>query len=309
MLASPGTLPIHDADGAWAYEVKWDGMRAIARIVRGRVRLTSRSEMDVTARFREIAEAPALVDLPEGTCIDGEIVAFDALGRPSFSLLAPRIQGHRTGAVAVSYVVFDILAAGDAPLIQQPYAERRRQLFDVVAPSPFVVVPDAFDDGPSLLSTTAEQGLEGVMAKRITSTYQPGVRSADWVKVPHRRCHSYVIGGWKHGTTSGNPLASLLVGTPTADGLLVFDGAVGSGLSERETRALLPVMTEIRREERPFHWAPSLPAEDTVTWVEPVLVVDVEHLGRTGGAMLRQPSVVRLRPDLSYDAVWREGGA
>ncbi|MEI6363687.1 MAG: non-homologous end-joining DNA ligase [Actinomycetes bacterium] len=309
MLASPGALPIRDADGAWAYEVKWDGMRAIAQVVRGRVRLTSRSEMDVTARFREIAEAPALVDLPEGTCIDGEIVAFDAQGRPSFSLLAPRIQGHRTGVVAVSYVVFDILAAGDFTLLDVPYAARREQLSDVVSTSPFVVVPDAFDDGPSLLATTAAQGLEGVVAKRVTSTYQPGVRSADWVKVPHRSCHSYVIGGWKHGAARDHAVASLLVGTPTADGLLVFDGAVGSGLGEREVRALLPVLTEIRRDERPFHWASSLPAEDTVSWVDPVLVVDVEHLGRTGGAMLRQPSVVRLRPDLSYDSVWQEGGA
>jgi bifunctional non-homologous end joining protein LigD len=309
MLASPGTLPIRDADGAWSYEVKWDGMRAIAQIVRGRVRLTSRSELDVTARFREIAEASALIDLPEGTCIDGEIVAFDAHGRPSFSLLAPRIQGHRRGAVAVSYVAFDILAAGDISLVEQPYTRRRQQLADVVGMSPFVVVPDAFDDGPSLLAMTADQGLEGVVAKRVTSTYQPGVRSTEWVKVPHRRCHSYVIGGWKNGTAAHHPLASLLVGTPTADGLLVFDGAVGSGLGDREVRALLPVMTEIRRDERPFHWATTLPAEDQVTWVDPVLVVDVEHLGRTGGAMLRQPSVVRLRPDLSYDAVWQEGGA
>jgi len=309
MLASPGPLPISDADGAWAYEVKWDGMRAIAQIVRGRVRLTSRSEMDVTARFREIAEAPALVQLPEGTCVDGEIVAFDAQGRPSFSLLAPRIQGHRIGTVAVSYVAFDILAAGDVTLVDQPYAVRRERLAEVVATSPFVVVPDAFDDGPSLLANTAEQGLEGVMAKRVTSTYQPGVRSTDWVKVPHRRCHSYVIGGWKQGTAGDHALASLLVGTPTADGLLVYDGAVGSGLGEREVRALLPVLNEIRRNERPFHWASSLPAEDTVTWVDPLLVVDVEHLGRTGGAMLRQPSVVRLRPDLSYEAVWHEGGA
>jgi bifunctional non-homologous end joining protein LigD len=309
MLASPGTLPIRDADGAWAYEVKWDGMRAIAQVVRGRVRLTSRSEMDVTAKFREVAEAPALVNLPEGTSIDGEIVAFDAQGRPSFSLLAPRIQGHRTGVVAVSYVAFDILASGENTLLEVPYAARREQLADVVATSSFVVVPDAFDDGPSLLAMTADQGLEGVVAKRVTSTYQPGVRSTDWVKVPHRRCHSYVIGGWKHGAARAHAVASLLVGTPTADGLLVFDGAVGSGLGDREVRALLPVMTEIRRDERPFHWASSLPAEDTVSWVDPVLVVDVEHLGRTGGAMLRQPSVARLRPDLSYDSVWQEGGA
>ncbi len=308
MLASPGTLPIAGDGGEWAYEVKWDGMRALAQIVRGHVRLSSRSEMDVTARFREIAESPALVGLGEGTVLDGEIVAFDADGRPSFSLLAPRIQGHRANAVSVSYVVFDILRSGPRDLLREAYDTRRASLGETVQDGPFVVVPDAFADGPALLATTQAQGLEGVVAKRIRSTYQPGVRSPDWVKVPHRRRHSFVIGGWKHGTSHGHPVASLLVGTPTADGLLVFDGAVGSGLGDAEVRALAPVMREIRRDERPFHWAVGLPAEDEVTWVEPLLVVDVEHLGRTGGGLLRSPAVIRLRPDASYESVWREGG-
>jgi bifunctional non-homologous end joining protein LigD len=98
------------------------------------------------------------------------------------------------------------------------------------------------------------------------------------------------------------------VGTPTADGLLLYDGAVGSGISITEERALATVLDEIRRAERPFHWHTALPDEQTVTWTDPILVVDVEHLGRTGGAMLRQPTLVRLRPDLGYDDVWREGG-
>jgi bifunctional non-homologous end joining protein LigD len=146
-----------------------------------------------------------------------------------------------------------------------------------------------------------------VVAKRVDSAYRPGVRSPDWVKVPHRRRHSYVIGGWKHGTTPGRPLASLLVGTPTADGLLVFDGAVGSGLAERELAALFVVLQEIKRDERPFHWAASLPEEADVTWTDPILVVDVEHLGRTGGRLLRAPTVVRLRPDATYESVWQAG--
>lgn len=307
MLASPGTLPIAGDGGEWAYEVKWDGMRALAQIVRGHVHLSSRSEMDVTARFREITESTALHDLADGTLLDGEIVAFDADGRPSFSLLAPRIQAHRVNAVSVSYVVFDLLGSGPRDLLAEPYSVRRAALRETLQDGPFVVVPEAFDDGPSLLATTQEQGLEGVVAKRVGSSYQPGVRSADWVKVPHRRRHSYVVGGWKHGTSHGHPVAALLVGTPTADGLLVFDGAVGSGLGDTEVRALLPVMREIQRDERPFHWAAGLPAKAEVTWVEPVLVVDVEHLGRTGGGLVRSASVVRLRPDLSYESVWREG--
>ena len=309
MLASPGPLPIAGSEGAWAYEVKWDGMRALAQIERGRVRLTSRSEMDVTARFREIAESPALAGLDDGTVLDGEIVAFDAAGRPSFSLLAPRIQGHRTNVVSVSYVAFDLLRNGADDVLGHPYRARRELLSEGVTAAPYVVVPDAFDDGPSLLAMTRAQGLEGVVAKRVESTYQPGLRSPDWVKVPHRRTASFVIGGWKHGTTHGHPVAALLVGSPTADGLLVYDGAVGSGLGDREVRALLPVMEEIQRGERSFHWAVGLPSEDEVTWVEPILVADVEHLGRTGGGLLRSAAVVRLRPDLSYESVWQGGGS
>jgi bifunctional non-homologous end joining protein LigD len=266
--------------------------------------------MDVTARFREVAESPALAaKLADDTILDGEIVAFDTDGRPSFSLLAPRIQGHRVNVVSVTYLVFDIVRWGGRDLVAETYADRRALLREALEPGPFVVVPDSFDDGAALLATTASQGLEGVVAKRVDSVYRPGTRSPDWVKVPHRRSRSYVIGGWKHGVSSGRPLASLLVGTPTADGLLVFDGAVGSGLAERELSALLPVLQEIQREERPFHWAASLPEPPDVTWTDPILVVDVEHLGRTGSRLLRAPSVVRLRPDQTYDSVWHGGGS
>ena len=309
MLTSPGPLPISQKGQIWAYEVKWDGMRVLASTEGGRVRLTSRSELDATARFREVAESAALASLPPDSMVDGEVVAFDAQGRPSFSLLAPRIQGHREGASTVAYVVFDLLKVDGTDVRGQTYSERRELLDSVLEPSSFVTVPDSFADGPGLFASTLAQGLEGVVAKRTDSRYEAGVRSANWVKIPHRRTRSYVIGGWKHSPSRSRGLASLLVGTPTADGLLVYDGAAGSGLSELEIRTLLTVLTEIRQDTRPFHWSVALPDEATVTWTEPILVVDVEHLGRTGGAMLRQPTVVRLRPDLSYDDVWREGGA
>lgn len=308
MLTTPGPLPISGDRHEWSYEVKWDGMRVLASTVGDHVRLTSRSEIDATARFREVAESAALSGLPNDSIVDGEVVAFDPLGRPSFSLLAPRIQGHHASAVPVSYLVFDVLKLAGTDVRALSYAARRDLLHKAVVPSSFVAAPDSFVDGPALFISTQDQGLEGVVAKRVDSSYQAGVRSPNWVKVPHRRTRSYVIGGWKHGTTSGQ-LASLLVGTPTADGLLVYDGAVGSGLSNSEVRALLPVLSDIRRDDRPFHWTAALPEPAQVTWTEPILVVDVEHLGRTGGDLLRQPSMVRLRPDLSYDDVWREGGS
>lgn len=306
MLASPGALPV-TPEHAWAYEVKWDGMRVLATSTHGRLRLTSRAGTDATTRFPELADA-APTALPAGSIIDGEVVAFDAAGHPSFALLAPRIQRARVDATVVrpvTYVVFDLLRLGARDVIDLPYAERRSLLADAVPDGPRVVVPESFDDGAALFATTEARRLEGVVAKRRESRYQPGVRSADWVKVPHRRTRSLVIGGWKARADSPTRLASLLVGTPTDDGMLRYEGAVGSGLSGAETRAVLEVLGDIASGSSAFHGypAPDQQRGDVLHWVEPLLVVDVDHLGRTANGLLRQPTVVRLRPDLSYAEV------
>ena len=307
MLATPGDLPISDAR-AWSYEVKWDGMRALATVSTGGFRLTSRTGNDVTGRFPEVSSAVP-PGLPAGSVLDGEIVLFDAAGRPSFGLLAPRIQRNPTEAVhrPVTYLVFDILRLGSTDVMDRPYDERRRLLEDTVEVSPRVVVPPAFDDGAALFASTVEQGLEGVIAKRRTSRYVPGARSSEWIKVPHRLTRSYVVGGWKSRTDSPARLASLLVGSPTADGMLRYDGAVGSGLSEAELAAVHGVLREIEVEASPFHAypAPEAGRDHVLHAAQPVLVVDVEHLGRTSNSLLRQPTIARLRPDLSPDDVER----
>ena len=311
MLASPGELPL-PGDRSWSYEVKWDGMRVLATRSRGRLRLTGRSGTDVTNRFPELVEA-APEHLPDGSVLDGEVVLFDSSGRPSFSLLAPRIQKARAGTTIrrpVTYVVFDVLRLGEDDVLKRSYDERRDLLRESVADTARVTVPGSFDDGAALLESTRSQGLEGVVAKRRLSPYRPGVRSPDWVKVPNRRTRSVVIGGWKSRVDSPSRLASLLVGTPTDDGLLRYDGAVGSGLSDAESRTVLDVLRDIASSSSSFHGypAPEEVAGDVLTYVEPLLVVDVEHLGRTANALLRQPTVVRLRPDLSYhDIVDGEG--
>jgi bifunctional non-homologous end joining protein LigD len=303
MLATPGPLPSAEDDG-WAYEVKWDGMRVLASSSRDGLTLLSRTGTPASTRFPEIAAwSPAAAGLPPDSILDGEVVAFDERGRPSFGLLAPRIQGVGTGGAPVTFVVFDLPRLGGVDLLAQPYRERRRLLHEVIGDAASVVAPEAFDDGAALLASTRAQGLEGVVAKRTTSPYRPGVRSPDWVKVPHRRTRSYVIGGWKRSTASSSTgrMASLLVGTPDPAGGLVYAGAVGSGLSMRETRALLPVLADIVRAEPAFAPTPHLPdpSRDGAVWVEPILVCDVEHLGRGGQGLLRQPTLVRLRPDLS----------
>ncbi len=154
--------------------------------------------------------------------------------------------------------------------------------------------PEVFDDGAALLEVTATDGLEGVVAKRRASPYRPGVRSPDWVKVAHRRTVSVVVGGWAPGGTAG--LRSLAVGAPTSDGTLRPLGSVGSGISVSEASALLGVLADLATPSPPFDPPPEVPG---ARWVEPLLVVDVEHLGHTEGSLLRQAVFVRARPDLS----------
>ena len=320
MLAIPGPLPVGDDGGqTWAYEVKWDGMRIIATSRAGRVRLASRSGSDVTASFPEavhdLEQAASRGALPDASVLDGEMVAFDERGLPSFSRLAPRL--HRRGsarpgddAAPVTFVAFDVLRLGGSDVLAEAYDARRTLLAALdLGGLAHVQRPEAFADGAVLLATTAERGLEGVVAKRRASPYRPGLRSPDWVKVPHRRTRSYVVGGWKRG--DGQPLGSLLVGTPVGGGALQYDGAVGSGLRGAQAAALLEVMAETVVAESPFDPAPGLlpdPERDGVTWVDPMLVVDVAHLGRSGHGLLRQPAVVRLRPDLGYADVARQDG-
>jgi bifunctional non-homologous end joining protein LigD len=312
MLASPGPLP-SSGDGSWAYEVKWDGMRVLATSRPGGLRLATRTGADATSRFPEIS-AVVPPDLPVASVLDGEIVVLDDEARPCFALLAPRIQARaarRPVARPATFVVFDLLRLGSRDVMGAPYSERRALLEDVVASRGAVVVPESFDDGEALVRTTAERGLEGVVAKRRRSTYQPGVRSRDWVKVPHRVAHSFVVGGWKSRADSPGRLASLLVGTPAGEGMLAFDGAVGSGLGDDEARTLLEVLRDIETTPRsPFEPEVTRSAgSDLLRWVEPLLVVDVSHLGRSAQGLLRQPSVARLRPDLSYAEVAAGAGA
>ncbi len=304
MLASPGPLP-NEGGSVWAFEVKWDGMRTLGRSEGPGLRLTTRSGADATDRFPEVSRRRSEA-IPADCVLDGEVVALDDVGRPSFALLSPRIQRSASPATVtrpVTYVVFDVLRVAGSDVLDRSYDERRRLLADLVGPDdPRIVVAETFDDGAALLAGTEAAGLEGVVAKRRSSRYQPGVRSADWIKVPHRRTRSYVIGGWKARPDSPSRLASVLVGSPTVDGALTYDGAVGSGLTARESHALTEVLREIETTASPFTTAPD-EIDGVLRWVEPVLVADVEHLGRSGHGLLRQSTLVRLRPDLSYDSV------
>ena len=238
MKAVLGELPIGDG---WAYELKWDGMRIMARCGPG-LTLRSANGRDVTPSFPELAGLPALVGVP--AVLDGEAVVLDGDGQPSFGRLQNRMHvtapsGALMAEHPVVYLVFDLLELDGRSLVDLPYHLRRRLLRDLLDDGPVVRVPSSIDgatgsEGPALLELARQRGLEGVVAKRIDSRYQPGGRSRDWIKVKVRLHQELVVGGWLPGQGAlAGQIGSLLVGYhEPGQGALLFAGAVGSGLTD-----------------------------------------------------------------------------
>lgn len=303
MLATPVPLPAALPRGAaWVFEVKWDGVRVLANVVDGRLRLTSRNERDVTPAYPELTALAGL----DGVLLDGEVVLLDA-GRPSFSALADRMHvrdPRRAAALAaarpVTYLVFDLLRLGDDDLTSLPL-ERRRALLEQLPLPEHVQLSPWYDDGDDLWQVTRAHGLEGVVAKRRDAPYRPGRRSADWVKAPHRRTRTVVVGGWRPESTGTGRLGALLLGAPDADGAVRYLGRAGSGLGGTAGRAMRLLLDDHARADAPF--ADPVPAVDArgARWVDPVVLVDVEYLLRTPGGRLRQPVVRGVRTDTVAD--------
>ncbi|WP_238997968.1 non-homologous end-joining DNA ligase [Nocardioides limicola] len=292
MLATPGDrVPVGDQ---WRHEVKWDGVRLLADVTAARLRLSTRNGNDATAGYPELA---GLVG--RDLLLDGELVVLID-GRPSFAALQHRMHARDPRRVAVlarrhpaHFLVFDLLRLDGRELVDEPWHRRRALLEELDLAG--VHVPDVYEDGATLLAATAEQGLEGVVSKRVEARYQSGVRSRDWLKFAHRRRETFVVGGWRPEVGSADRLGALLVGEPTPDGLR-YRGRVGSGLSGRAARQLRELM--LPGPASPF--ADEVPTADAsgARWVQPLLYVDVEALGRSANGRLRQPSYVGLRSDL-----------
>ena len=297
MLATRGTrLP---GGEEWLHEVKWDGMRVLAEVSSGQVRLWSRNENDVTVSFPELTR----LDAPDAL-LDGEVVAF-ADGRPSFGALAERMHQRnprRAQALVasrpVTLLVFDLLRLEGRDLMDGPLERRRQALEGLGLGSDRCQVPPAYDDGEMLWEATRQQRLEGVVSKRLPSRYVPGLRSPHWLKFPHRERASWVVGGWRPETGSADRLGALLVGEPTPDGL-VFRGRVGSGVTGRAAARLRELVEPLAAPASPF--IDQLPRVDVLgtRWVRPELVVDVESLGYSHHDRLRQPSFQGVRTDLA----------
>jgi bifunctional non-homologous end joining protein LigD len=299
-LAAGRSLP---TGPEWAFEVKWDGVRALADTRGGTLRLLSRSEREITAAYPELA---GLVDV-QGALLDGEIVAMSQ-GRPSFGALAERMhvqdraRARRLAEHApVSYVVFDVLALYGVDLLRLPLSERRETLERLTLP-PRCILSPLYDDGAALWGATLRQGLEGVVAKHRASLYRPGERSPDWLKAAHRRTRTALVVGWRPETSGSGRIGAVLLAAPDETGRLRYLGRAGSGLTES-------FAAELRRRLAPLAVPGSPVAEDVppvdargTTWCEPQVVLDVAYLTRTPGGRLRHPVLRGIREDATPDA-------
>ncbi|HEX3318112.1 MAG TPA: DNA ligase D [Solirubrobacteraceae bacterium] len=312
MLARTGTLP-PDTDGRWAYEVKWDGIRTLAWVEGGRVRLCSRNGNDITSRYPELRDLGRALGARRAI-LDGEIVAFDPDGRPSFERLQARMNLANEAAVRravrdvpIAYVLFDVLYLDARTTCALPYTERRALLEGLDLNGPRWQTPAyRTTDAPALLEVSAQRGLEGVVAKRLDSRYEPGRRSSGWVKVKNKRNQTVVIGGWVPGEgRRRSTLGALLVSVPDEEGRLDYAGRVGTGFTERTLRDLQAQLEKLETDRSPFSGRKP-PRLKGARWVEPKLVAEVEFSEWTRSRTLRAPSFKGLRDDVDPDHIDRE---
>ncbi|WP_433315976.1 non-homologous end-joining DNA ligase [Micromonospora chersina] len=300
MLAMTGQLPAGDG---WAYEFKWDGVRALADISRGHQRLYARSGVEITTAYPELIPLAEQVD---DALLDGEVVLFTD-GQPSFTALAERMHvrnaakaARLAATVPITYMIFDVLRLRGEDLTGRPYRERREILESLGLGAARWAVPPVFGDGPATYAAAGEHGLEGVMAKRVEAVYRPGVRSPDWVKVKLEVTGDFVVGGWRPGARK---VGGLLIGVPRPDGRLTYRGRVGGGIGAALERELLRELEPLRTTGSPF--AGDVPREDArgANWVTPQVVVEVKYGQRTPDGRLRFPRILRLRPDKPAEEV------
>ncbi len=273
MLATP--WPEAFDDDGWWFEVKWDGYRAIVTNDGSRLTARSRRGLDLLGRFPEVSKLP----IPESAVLDGEVVAFDEDGRPSFSLL-------QTGA-PVNLIVFDVLNRDGDDLTARSYEERREILEGLGLTSPIVVPEPTKAAGTALYEAVKRSGLEGIVAKRAGSRYQPGRRSPDWRKVAVKHRLRAVVGGYLSGEGSrASTFGSLLLGLYQGDDL-IWIGAAGSGFDGRSLESVYKSLRKIQRPDSPFSNPVTVPGRKT--WVEPEMVVAVEFKEWTRDNRLRAP--------------------
>jgi bifunctional non-homologous end joining protein LigD len=306
MLAVARELPRGADDARHGYEMKWDGVRVVLYVTGGRVRALGRSGRDVTATYPELRAVGEALGSVEAV-LDGEVVAFGPDGRVNFGALQPRM--HATAAsqvrrlmnqIPVAYFVFDLLHLDGRSTLELPYRERRRLLEALELRGPHWQTPPYFTGhGEAAMATSAAQGLEGVVAKRLDSPYRPDRRSPDWIKAKHVNTQEVVIGGWRPGTGRRERyIGSLLLGIPE-DGRLRYVGHVGTGFTEDVLADLTARLRRLERKGCPFDPPPPRPHAKDAHWVTPKLVGEVAYGDWTKDGILRHASWRGLRDDKS----------
>jgi bifunctional non-homologous end joining protein LigD len=313
MLATATTTLPRD-EAAWGYEFKWDGVRAITYVDGGRARAMSRNDKDITATYPELRDLAASTGSRQ-MILDGELVAFDDDGRPSFGALQSRMHVTRTGAVQrlvtstpVTYLIFDLLYLDGRSLLDTAYSERRELLdgLDLRGDS-WQTPPGTAGEGKAVWEASKQHGLEGVVMKRLDSKYSPGARSKAWLKLKNVRTQEVVVAGWKPGEGNrAGTIGSLLLGVPDDKGELQYAGHVGTGFTDTMLRQLKADLTPLAAAEPAFATPVPKPQAKDAHWVTPSIVGEVQFSEWTREGRLRHPSWRGLRPDKGPDEVRRE---
>lgn len=311
MKAAGGELPVGDD---WVYEIKWDGMRAVAFIDADGVRLQTTNLLNATVSFPELQQLAEVAQGTDALILDGEIVAAADDGTPSFRRLQDRMhikdaaEAQRRSQVApVSFIIFDLLHLNGHDTLGLPFTDRRKLLEQLVEPGPTWRLTQVHDgDGPELLEAVMARGLEGLMAKQRSSRYHEGKRSPSWRKVKPRHRQEFVVGGWAEGKQSRTgTVGSLLIGT-YENGELVHAGSVGSGLAGDAVGEWADLVARNARADSPFAGRVVATAGRTFHFVEPCEVIEVAFAGWEPDGHVRHPSYLGRRIDKDPLDVRRE---
>ncbi len=314
MLATPGSLPPASQDRQWAFEVKWDGVRAICEIDGGRITLWSRNDRDITVSYPEVRRLGAQLGTTQAV-LDGELAVLDQNQRSSFSRLQPRMHVASASEARrladqdpVVYLIFDLLYLDGRWLLELPYSDRRQLLDGLELEGAHWRTPPVLrGSGATALRGSQRRGQEGIIAKRRSSRYLPGRRSPDWVKIKNIRTQEVVVGGWRPGQgRRDGTIGSLLLGLPSEEGLR-YIGNVGTGFTEDALADLMTRLRKLSRRTSPFADAvPNVIAREA-HWVSPRLVGEVRFTEWTGDGRLRHPSWRGVRPDKQVSEIRPEG--
>jgi bifunctional non-homologous end joining protein LigD len=310
MLARAGSLPRDHQ--RWAYEIKWDGVRAILYYKPGELRLESRNLNDITHSYPELLRIGAALG-SHSAVLDGEIVAFDDAGRPSFAALQQRMHTpsrakarQQAKDTPVTYVIFDLLWLNGHSLMELRYEQRRELLSAMALTGQSWQTPEhVLGDGAQLLQASARQGLEGIVAKRLDSTYQPELRSSAWLKIKSVGRQELVVGGWMPGKGKRQQsIGALLLGVYDDDRALRYSGRVGSGFTQHELDRLAALLRPLQQAQSPF--TAGQPTPKGAVFCQPRLVVEVEFSHWTAAGSLRHPVYKGPRQDKAARQVVRE---